>query len=96
MIFKRKKKQLPPAKPADMKKRASGKTKAAVDFFNGKKSAVDLLEKTGSRKLNVTPQVRTLNDKFFDFIADKQVGTWLALGLATAFVALAMYWGIKQ
>jgi hypothetical protein len=96
MIFKRKKKQLPPTKRTDFKKRASAKTKAAVDFFNDKKSAVDLLEKTGSRKFNVSPPFRTTNDKFFDFIADKEIGKWLALGLATAFIVVVLYWGIKQ
>ena len=90
-LFKRKKKELP-SKTVPLKKRASAKTHAAIQFFNGKKSAIDLLEADGRKKFVHSGHVP--KDRIQ--INWRTVGTWAGLVLATAFVAAVMYWGIKQ
>lgn len=90
-LFKRKQKELP-SKTTPLKKRASAKTNAAIQFFNDKKSAVDLLESDGRKKFVHSGHV----PKDHIQINWREVGKWAGLALATAFVAVVMYWGIKQ
>lgn len=97
MFFKRKKKQLPPpSKTVPLKKKASPKTKAALDFFNGKKSAVDLLEADKRRKFVHSGYTKTWFDHTLEWIEKQPWGNWLLLALATAFVVAVAYWGITQ
>ena len=76
--------------------KASPLTKKAVRFFNEKASATDLLVESGDKKLKFSGYTRTLNDKIFDFIGNREVGKWLALALVTAMIVGVAYWGIKQ
>lgn len=97
MFFKRKKKQAPAApKPTPLKKKASPKTKAAIDFFNDKKSAVDLLESDKRRKFVHSGYTKTKADYFFEWVEKQPWGMWLAYAVATAFIVAVAYWGIKQ
>jgi len=77
-------------------KTASPQTKKAVKFFQDKAPASDLLEDTGSKKPSFQVHTNTLNDKFFNFIDNKEVGKWLALGITTAVIVAIAYWGIRQ
>lgn len=92
MFFKRKKKQLPPPAPIEFKKRPSKKTKDTLDFFNGKKTAVDLLETDGRKKFQHSGHV-TKERIEINYAA---VGKWIGLAVATAFMVAVLYWGIKQ
>lgn len=78
-------------------KRASRETMKAVKFFRGDAPASDLMihEKI-DKKRTPTPYQPTLNDKFFDWVEDKQVGKYVILTLTTAAAVAVMYWGIKQ
>lgn len=96
-LFKRKVKQLPP--PSKTPVKASSQTRKAIRFFNGKIPATDLLEevKVDRRKKPVLKITKpTATEKFFDKMDELQIGKWLILGLATAFVVVVLYWGIKQ
>lgn len=78
-------------------KRASRKTSKAIKFFKGEAPASDLLEDTPiDKKRTPVPMRPTLNDRFFDWIEDKQTGKWFMLALTTAFIVVVAYWGIKQ
>lgn len=80
-----------------IKKNASAKTKQAIKFFNGKASAISMLEPVdGRHKFQPSKHVRTMNDKVFDFIEDKKVGSFVALAITTAAIIAVAYWGIKQ
>lgn len=99
MFFKRKKKQStkPVIVPAvDPKLKPSPKTKAAIDFFNGKKSAVDLIETDKRRKFVHSGYTKTKVDHAFEWIESQPWGKWLVFAVATAFVVAVAYWGIKQ
>lgn len=78
-------------------KNASAKTKQAIRFFKGKASAISLLEPVdGRHKFQPSQHVKTLNDKIFDFLEDKKVGSFIALALTTAAIIAVAYWSIKQ
>lgn len=97
MFFKRKKKQAPAApKPTPLKTKASPKTKAAIAFFEGKKSAVDLIETDRRRKFVHSGYTKTKVDHFFEWVEKQPWGMWLVYAVATAFVVAVAYWGIKQ
>ena len=84
-------------KKQQLPQRASRSTSKAIKFFKGKASAVDLLEDTKQSKSHkITPYKPTLNDKFFNWIEDKEAGKWFILALTTAFIVVVAYWGIKQ
>lgn len=77
--------------PVVIKAKASKDTRDAIAFFNGKKSAVDLLKMDGRKKFvhsGYTPPSIKINWA--------TVGKAAGLIFATAFVALVAYWGIKQ
>lgn len=97
MFFKRKKKQAPAApKQAPLSTKASPKTKAAIAFFEGKKSAVDLIETDRRRKFVHSGYTKTKVDHFFEWVEKQPWGMWLVYAVATAFVVAVAYWGIKQ
>lgn len=76
--------------------KASPATKKAIAFFEGKKSAIDMLEMDKRKKLVHSGYVKTKTDKFFEWIEQAPVGKWVALTAATALVVAVAYWGIKQ
>lgn len=86
-----------PSNQTPIRKRPTKKTADAIAFFKGKKSAVELLEAgDGRKKLKVSPTAgrETWNDKFFNAIEGK--GKYVALGITTAIVSLAVYWMMVQ
>ena len=86
-----------PSQPTPVIPKASKQTKDAIAFFNGKKSAVDLLEKEDgrkTRKFKHSGYTATLNDKFFNAIEGK--GKYVALAITTAIVSYAIYWMMNQ
>lgn len=86
-----------PSQPTPVIPKASKKTKDAIAFFNGKKTAVDLLEQEDGRKTRkFKPSVyrETLNDKFFNAIEGK--GKYVALAITTAIVSYVVYWMMNQ
>lgn len=88
-----------PSEPTPVIPKASKKTKDAIAFFEGKKSGVDLLEKEDgrkTRKFKPSNHVKTANEKFWDFIEDRKVGSILVLALTTAAVSYAVYWVMHQ
>lgn len=97
MFFKRKAKQMPPpSKTVPLKTKASPKTKAAIDFFNDKKSAVDMLEADKRRKFVHSGYTKTRVDHAFEWVESQPWGKWIVFALATAFIVAVAYWGIKQ
>jgi hypothetical protein len=96
-MFGRKKKQIPlPPAVGKTPPKASPQTKKAIRFFNGKISAIDLIEPDKHEKFQFTNYTKTLNDKLFEFIENKKLWQGVALAIAVAFVTAVMYWGIKQ
>ena len=95
-FFKRKPKPQPVSKTVPLKTKASPKTKAAIDFFNDKKPATDLLETDRRRKFVHSGYTKTKVDHFFEWIEAQPWGKWLVFAVATAFVVAVAYWGIKQ
>jgi len=95
-FFKRKPKQQPPSKTVPLQTKASPKTKAAIAFFEGKKSAVDLIETDRRRKFVHSGYTKTKVDHFFEWVEKQPWGMWAVYALATAFIVAVAYWGIKQ
>ena len=87
-------------KPSNQKPKvpqASKRTRDTIAFFNGKKSAVDLLEQEDgrkTRKFKPSQYTETLNDKFFNAIEGK--GKYVALAITTAIVSYVVYWMMNQ
>ena len=84
-----------PLKEAPKVPQASKKTRDAIAFFNDKKPASDLLEKPDgrtTRKFQHLGYVKTANDKFWEFVEDRKVGSIIVLGITTAIVSFAVYW----
>lgn len=97
MFFKhRKKKSEPASKTVPLETKASPKTKAAIAFFEGKKSAVDLIETDRRRKFVHSGYTKTKVDHFFEWVEKQPWGNWVVFAVATAFVVAVAYWGIKQ
>lgn len=95
-FFKRKPKPQPASKTVTLKTKASPKTKAAIDFFNDKKSPVDMLETDRRRKFVHSGYTKTKVDYFFEWVEKQPWGKWVVFAVATAFVVAVAYWGIKQ
>lgn len=77
--------------------KASPHLKKTIRVFNGKASAeTALVEPSKTEKLRYVGHVKTLNDKFFDAIENKQLWSYVALGLTAAFIVAVAYWGITQ
>lgn len=91
-MVKRHKNKLETVPPVVVKTRASKKTKDAIAFYNGKKSAVDLFETDKRRKFVHSGYIA--KDRIN--IDWQGVGKWAALAAVTAFVAAAAYWGMMQ
>lgn len=86
-----------PSNQTPIRKRPTKKTADAIAFFKDKKSAVELLEAgDGRRKLQISPTAgqTTLSDRFYNAIEGK--GKYVALGITTAIVSLAIYWMMMQ
>lgn len=97
MFFKRKPKQAPTAPPEKpLSTKASPKTKAAIAFFNDKKSAIDLIETDKRKKFVHSGYTKTKVDHAFEWIEKQPWGKWVVFAVATAFVVAVAYWGIKQ
>lgn len=69
-------------------------TRDAIAFFNGKKTAVDIIKPAGDRTFKFAPHMDTLNDKFFNWIDGK--GHYIVLGLTVAAVVAVVYWMMHQ
>lgn len=84
-----------PSEPTPVIPKASKKTKDAIAFFNGKKPATALLEQEDGRKTRKFQHpgyAKTANDKFWEFVEDRKVGSIIVLGITTAIVSFAVYW----
>lgn len=84
-----------PSEPTPVIPKASKKTKDAIAFFNGKKPATALLEQEDgrkTRKFQHSGYAKTANDKFWEFVEDRKVGSIIVLGITTAIVSFAVYW----
>lgn len=75
-------------------KPASKKTKEAIQFFKGNRSAVDLLEAdNGRKKLKISPAAGKAEKKLINFTVKHE---YIVLGLAVAAISLIALWFIKQ
>lgn len=70
-------------------------TREAIAFFKDKRSAASMLKDDAPKKLVASGYVKTLNDKFFDYI-ETDGGKHLALALTVAALTAVAYWIIKQ
>lgn len=79
------------------KEKASPHLKKTIRVFNEKAGAeTALIEPKKNEDIKYVGYVKTLNDKFFDAMENKKVWSYVALGIAAAFVVAVAYWGIKQ
>ncbi len=79
------------------KEKASPLLKRTIKVTEGKASAeTALIEPKKTDEIKYVGYVKTLNDKFFDAIENKKTWSYVALAVATAFVVVVAYWGIKQ
>lgn len=85
-----------PSKSTPVIPKASKETKDAIALFNGKKRGEEVLLMPKREKLQLSNHVKTFNEKFFDFIEDRKVGSMIALGITTAIVSLAVYWVMNR
>lgn len=76
--------------------RAKPLTKKTIEAVNGKRPIEDALIVPPKSKLVHSNHVKSLNEKFWDWLESKPWGTWLVLGVAVLFVTAVAYWGIKQ
>lgn len=75
-------------------KPASKKTKEAVQFFKGNRSAVDLLEAdNGRKKLKLSPAAGRVEKKLINFTIRYE---FIVLTLAVAAISVIAIWLIKQ
>jgi hypothetical protein len=84
-----------PLKEAPLPPKASKQTKDAIDLFNGKKRGEEVLlvpDGRTTRKFQHSGYVKTANDKFWEFVEDRKVGSIIVLGITTAIVSFAVYW----
>lgn len=69
-------------------------TREAISFFHDKRSAASLVKDDSPKKLSPSGYVKTMNDKFFDYI-ETDAGKHFALIVVTAAITAIAYWVIK-
>lgn len=70
-------------------------TREAIELFQDKRSAASMVKDDSPKKLKPSGYIKTMNDKFFDYI-ETDGGKHLALALTVAAISAVVYWLIKQ
>lgn len=70
-----------------------------LDLYTGKKHGEDVLlvpDGRTTRKFKHSNYVKNANDKFWDFVEDRKLGSIVVLGITTAIVCYAVYWVMNR